>query len=957
MRTALSVVFFLSGVSALIYETLWFRLAGLALGNSVWSVSLVLAAFMGGIALGNALIARHGHRIARPLALYAALEVAIGIAGTVVVVVLPRSSELLGPPLGALIDTPWMLNGVRLAIGFLVLAVPATAMGATLPALAQALSRSEPNFGSALGQLYGWNTLGAMLGAIVCEAVLIGSLGLQGSGLSAMALNFTVALLALRIARSEEPRGTAAPAQAVPALARPERRLLAAAFLFGAILLALEVVWFRFLLLTYHGTSLIFAVMLAVVLGGIACGGLLASRLYRINERCHVWLRHTAALNATLVVLTYYGFDWFTEHQTRIIASAWEFVPFAVFLMLPVSMLSGLCFTMVGRALKDRLATPVRTAGIATFWNTLGAMSGSILGGFVLLPYAGMERSFFILATAYGITALVVPRVEGAETRLTTRFALASAAAVAVSLVVFPFGLMQRVFYHSFMVRIPGYELVASREGLTETILYYSRRVHGAHLYHRLITNRFSMSGTSPHAKRYMKLFVYLPVALMREPRSALLISYGVGSTAKALADTASLEAIDVVDISRDILEMSSVVYDDDVNPLRDRRVRAFVEDGRFFLSSTDKRYDLITSEPPPPKLAGVVNLYSREYFELIRERLNRGGYASYWLPVHQLEPLDSLAIINAFCAAFEDCSLWVGAGLDWVLLGSNGATNRPSAAQFGAQWRDPVVGPELRALGFESAEQLGSLFLADAAQLGKLAEGIPPVIDDRPHRLSPYPLTSVVKYELYQEILDGAERLERFKGSGYIAQRWPAALGARAEPYFRYERMINNHDTTSRHYRGPADPNLWESVDDVLDNTSLRTLPLWLLGSDPMRQDLAEELAQAGRAVAALEVEKAIRRTVERDYSTALAHMRNYMRRATKPGRRAHGLFLYLLSKNGLLAEARSVLEAMPEEVLRISQIEEFVAWFATRIDASSDSARASSGPSAEPARARPDP
>ncbi len=197
MHTTLVLIFFLSGVSALIFETLWFRLAGLALGNSVWSVSLVLAAFMGGIALGNALTARLGSRVSRPIALYAVLELAIGITGAAVVLALPYFPGLLGPALGRLVDTPWLLRFVRLAIAFGVLVIPATAMGATLPVLTQAFSRWDPNFGATIGKLYGWNTLGAVLGAISTEAFLIQWLGISGSGLAAMLLNLAAALIAL----------------------------------------------------------------------------------------------------------------------------------------------------------------------------------------------------------------------------------------------------------------------------------------------------------------------------------------------------------------------------------------------------------------------------------------------------------------------------------------------------------------------------------------------------------------------------------------------------------------------------------------------------------------------------------------------------------------------------------------------------------------------------------------
>jgi hypothetical protein len=306
------------------------------------------------------------------------------------------------------------------------------------------------------------------------------------------------------------------------------------------------------------------------------------------------------------------------------------------------------------------------------------------------------------------------------------------------------------------------------------------------------------MAGTQIDSKRYMKLYVYLPVALRPETRDALLISFGVGSTSKALADTAGLSRIDIIDISRDILDLSNVVYPGADNPLRDERVHVHIEDGRFFLNSTSRRYDLITSEPPPPKLAGVVNLYSEEYYRLIRDHLNPGGYATYWLPVHQLTPADTLAIIKGFCNAFDNCSLWSGGGLEWMLMGSNGAGARVSADAFAAQWRDERVAPELAALGLELPAQMGSLFMADAAQLAAFTEGVPPVTDNYPLRLSSTIPNRNERAPLYDRVMDEDERLERFRASEYVRAIWPTELVEHSPPFFRYEHLIKSKLTAN---------------------------------------------------------------------------------------------------------------------------------------------------------------
>lgn len=932
MRLTLALIFFLSGASALIFESLWFRLAGLSLGNSVWSASLVLAAFMGGLALGNGLVASLHRRVRRPLRLYAILEFTIGVSGIVVVLVLPRLSNLLGPVLGSLTDMPAILNTVRITIAFGILVVPAIAMGATLPVMAQALSRQDPNFGAGIGTLYGWNTLGAMLGALGTVFFIVPLFGILNSGLFALAINLVAAVIALHLSKLFEfaPMPESERSNMSPVVSFRSKRYLAVAFLSGALMLALEVVWFRFLLLTRDGTSLIFGVMLAVVLGGIAVGGLLAAQLFRIDERAYRWLRLVTTASAIMVVLTYWGYDLFAVYHNKYAVSTLTFVGLASFLMFPVSALSGIAFTMVNRAVKDEFRSSALTSGIATLFNTVGAMLGPLVGGFILLPSVGMELSFFLIAATYCLVAIVVP-LEGRTPRHTLVWSRGSFAVAIMSLLLYPFGLMRNTHFGDEIEMLPGYTLVAAHEGLIETNRYYRGEVFGEPLFYRLVTNSFSMSTTHTSAKRYMKLYVYMPLAFNPDTRDTLLISFGVGSTAKALTDSRSLNKIDVVDISEDILEMSAIVYPDEDNPLRDKRVRVHVEDGRFFLNTTSDRYDLITSEPPPPKHAGVVNLYSQEYFKLIRKRLNPGGYASYWLPVQQLEPVETLAIVKAFCNAFDDCSLWSGAGLDWMLLGSNDAKLRPSVSQFSAQWREPLVAGELVALGIESPAQLGSLFIADSDLLTALTADVAPVTDNYPSRISSRQLTTRTFVKLYGTLMDEAERLERFRNSDYINQLWPAELKNTSERFFAYERLIRSHFTGGL-YRHRDDPYVWDAIDDLLSNTSLSTLPLWLLGSDQDKQDVVAKLLAEGGYRVEFALELARKHAAERDYATALQHAENHITTIDPVPDWNMQFYLYLLAKNGLLGQAKPILSEL--EMHGLPRMNKFLEWFAIRFD-----------------------
>ncbi len=349
----------------------------------------------------------------------------------------------------------------------MLLAVPTTAMGATLPLLTQALSRSNPNFGATLGKLYGWNTLGAMLGAIATETLLVRFFGIVSSGLVAMLLNLAAGALALRLVT--EPQSCPSRYRA-PRLHSPPRayRYLVVALLSGAVMLALEVVWFRFLLLTYMGTGLTFALMLAIVLAGIGLGGLAAGRLANRDEQCHRWLPHVTALCALLVVATYYGFDMFTAHQSRADTKLPEFVGFALFLMLPgvASVGRGVHVGCAcGEARARRLHADNRCRRVVEHRRRHDWLAPRPASCCYRLSEWNVR--WFALAAVYCGTALLAPMTTVAGTRV-ARSTWGVIAVAVLALALFPFGLMERSYFNIVARLVPEETLVAKREGLTE---------------------------------------------------------------------------------------------------------------------------------------------------------------------------------------------------------------------------------------------------------------------------------------------------------------------------------------------------------------------------------------------------------------------------------------------------------------------------------------------------------
>jgi spermidine synthase len=746
-------------------------------------------------------------------------------------------------------DDPLLLNPFRLTLAFAVLTIPTTAMGATLPVLVKALSHHDPRFARVLGRLYGWNTLGAVVGALAGESFLLAALGVRGPAGAARAMNLQAAggALALAGAAAHVPGPPPAPVRRDASAGRATvTRLLLAAFLSGATFLALEVVWFRFLALFVYGTSLVFAVLLAVVLTGIALGGLSAARWLRDGRRATPALPTLALASAAAALLGYASYGSVLSAflpPGHAAAALWHVTLLAIPLMLPTAWLSGVIFTGLGEAAREALGGEARPAGLLTLANTVGGAAGSLVAGFLLLPRVGMEASFGLLAGAYvAIAALLAP---GLERRVR---AWAGPGALLVGLgvlaVTFPSGaLRSRYLLHPTLAfQEPGARIAAVREGLLQTIVLIRTERFGHALHHRLFTDGFSMSATTPHSRRYMKAYVYLPVAIHPGLRDALLISYGVGSTAKALTDTRELERIDVVDISPEVLATSALIFPRrEADPLEDPRVSVHVEDGRFYLQTTDHRYDLVTSEPPPPKYAGVVNLYSREYFELIRARLNEGGLVTYWLPVHNLSESDALAITRAFCDVFGDCTLWSGAGMDWMLVGSRGDLAPVTPERFEAQWRDPVVAPELRALGFETPAYLGTTFLAGTGTLRRWTADTPPVVDDFPLRISHEPVqpTDTHRSPFFREALAVGRAAREFDESPFVRSHWPEPMRAATRRAFPWQRLLNArlvYDGTTLSER---------DLHHVLTRSSLRTLPLWMLGTEADEVALARGVSE----------------------------------------------------------------------------------------------------------------
>ena len=433
----------------------------------------------------------------------------------------------------------------------------------------------------------------------------------------------------------------------------------------------------------------------------------------------------------------------------------------------------------------------------------------------------------------------------------------------------FPFGTMAREHLARVATRWggAGERVIAIREGVLETILYMRRDVLGEPVVYQLVTNGYSMSLKGDvNCERYMRSYVYWPLAVHPRPRRALMISFGVGTTASALTESPDFESITFVDISKDVLEVSRLGFPSPQrSPLDDPRVRVHVEDGRFFLATTRQRFDVITAEPPPPHNAGIVNLYTREYFALVRDRLDAGGIATYWLPVYQLDKRSTLAVMRGFCDVFADCSLWTGSGLNWMLVGTRGLAEPAGESHFRRLWDGGAVARGLGDVGLETPGHLGATFMADAPFIATLTSGVPPLTDDHPYRLTTEP-PDAESWRFYFDLTDAIQSRVRFEASAYVKSLWPERTFAETSGRFAERALYDRFFLGAYGQPRAAFADLRQS----LVATDSRWLPLVLVGSHPREQEAVDRAVGRGQSGPAVDYLLGVRALANREYATA---------------------------------------------------------------------------------------
>ncbi len=735
MSTLLYILVFVSGAAGLLYEVVWTRLLVHTLGSTAQAVASVLAAFLGGLAVGAVVIGRRADRVASPLKLYAGLEAAIAVWA----LVLPALSDVFHRLVLAAPGSPLVRFG-----GTFVLLLPATAaMGGTIPVLCRLAVISDRAIGRPAGLLYAWNTFGATLGCLATGFVLIPAFGLSGTLHLGAAANAAVAgaawLLAGRGRAARTPRAAAADAGASPpaasALPAAGRVVLAAFALSGLTALGYEVLWTRVLVFFVKSVTYGFSLMLATFLAGLVAGSVAAAPL---ADRRGFAARALPAivLAAGLVAFASVRLLVTRTEMLRALAPTpggelgalyGPLVFLVLATILPAGFLYGTTFPLAVRLVTERAADAPGRVGLATAANTAGAILGAYLGGFVLLPRLGVVGALEVLLAGNGIAALLLlARLPGRRARLALGAGVVAVVALATS---------GGDFFVQRLGEIRPGRMILADEGADVIVTVYEEAPErpGEPPVRTIYVNGSSYTGSRFFARRYMKTMGHLPLLIAAENRKALVICLGTGMTLSALARHEDLERVACAELSPGVVRALPLF--DAVNDRVAQRddVEIHVGDGRHWLQTDADTWDVITLEPPPPLNAGVGDLYSREFYALCRERLAPGGVLCQWFPMHSQTAEEFRMGLASFVDVFPDASLWLPVGRNAVGIGIREGAAPWTFERFAARFAAPGVREGLSEIGFETPEALLATHVLDAAGIRAFVGAAPLVTDDRP--------------------------------------------------------------------------------------------------------------------------------------------------------------------------------------------------------------------------------
>jgi len=733
LRPAALFVFALSGCAGLIYQSIWSQYLGLYLGHAAYAQSLVLAIFMGGMALGAWWAGQRSLQWRNLLRAYALIELVIGLAAALFHPIYLGATGFAYDSVFPALPGNVTVQAFKWISGALLILPQAVMLGTTFPLMSNGLMRRlRSGDGAILGGLYFTNSMGAAVGALVATFVLLPAVGLPGAMRFGAALNLVVAVTAWLLARAPE---TPHPAVAATTSAQERsgiaRLLLVAAFITGATSFVYEIGWVRMLGLAFGSTVHAFELMLAAFIGGLACGSWWIRRRidgYALPIRVGGWVQIAMGLAALVSLLLYdHSFDWVAWFMQALSRSAGGYAIYnivtgavSLLMMAPAAFFAGMTLPLFTYALL-RNGGGEASVGRIYAANTVGAIAGVFATVHFLVPVLGLKLAMCIAAAGDLALGLVLLRRTGVSANAPDNRYLGALAGCGLALMAtlvlarFDPDTMASGVYRTGDARLSehGIKVLSYRDGKTASV---ATRVLGSAV--SISTNgkvdasvNLSSDGEPVTDEITMVLAGVLPLLHHPDPRNAAVIGFGSGLTTHTLLGDPRLQNVDTIEIEPAMVDGARVFGKRVERAYGDPRSHIRFEDAKTYFAANRSRYDLIVAEPSNPWVSGVAGLFSQEFYRFVPQHLQPGGLLVQWLQLYEINDELVASVVRSLSLSFQDYRIYLSNDGDMLIVAR---ADGPVGDLHAELLASPRLEPELKRIGIATtqdivAHQIGS--------------------------------------------------------------------------------------------------------------------------------------------------------------------------------------------------------------------------------------------------------
>jgi spermidine synthase len=774
-RRVVLLIFFLSGISGLVYQIVWTRMLVLVFGNTLLATSTVLSAFMAGLAAGSFALGEYIDRKPRALLkVYAALEAGIGLFGLLFPLLFALVTPLYTSVYQSVGENLAIANFFRFMVCFVLIVLPTFCMGGTLPVLLKYFAERWGRLGSQIGFLYGLNTAGAVVGCAAAGYYLLGAVGLRQTTWIAVIINIAVALVAWLVperaaTRPEDESAAGSKNDARPASDPRQERPIVIAVLVGIALsgfcaLAYEVLWARMLNLFLNNNTSSFTATIATFLLGIAIGSLVFARFL---SRMRAKLVLFAGLQLGIGVMACATPFLFRLLQGPLFSNRAETMTIlkTTVIMIGPTIMMGIAVPLAVQICQWGKGREGRSVGAVYAFNTIGSILGAFSAGFILIPSIGLHAAILTVASLnLGAGMLVF------AARMTSGRRVVLVAAWSTVVLLLFLTAPDALFRDIYQRATPNSEILHYKEGKVVNVVVYDFEAG----YKDLHLNGIEEASSRLWHVQLFKLLGVLPMIMHEEPDEALMIAFGAGMSAGAAIGLAS--ALEVVDLNPDIHGPARLFRRENLDVIDNPKLTVTVNDGRNELLLDPKQYTVIISDATNPKMFDSWTLYTREFYELTKRRLLPGGIFAQWL-VYPLPGDSFTSILKTFRSVYPHMSLWSIHGSSQCLMLGTPERLDIDYQEFASRLEPVLESTKFVEYGVDSAPKFLSFLLLGEDELDVLLEGVTRIsTDDLPYPQFQYGRT----LEGVQECLDLLEHQETILP--YVRNIGPDAERVRAE-------------------------------------------------------------------------------------------------------------------------------------------------------------------------------